>query len=64
MPRSTREKSKTGTCHVGLGRNQKPVPVIFGTGNCKLLFPFGQRPLVRLNVQCLLPLTLFLCTLI
>ena len=22
MPRSTREKSKTGTCHVGLGRNQ------------------------------------------
>ncbi len=29
MPRSTREKSKTGTCHVGLGRNQKPVPVIF-----------------------------------
>jgi len=28
MPRSTREKSKTGTCHVGLGRNQKPVPVI------------------------------------
>ena len=27
MPRSTREKSKTGICHVGLGRNQVPVPI-------------------------------------
>ena len=31
-----RKKSKTGICHVGLGRNQKPVPVIYGIKNLSL----------------------------
>lgn len=45
MPRSTREKSKTGTCHVGLGRNQKPVPVI----STKLTIRWGSNRHYRNN---------------